>query len=468
MPQWVWSADMLEPVRNRPPVAVAAPATPSEKLRTHPVTVRNTTNSKRERAYCRLAVITYVKSIAGAGSISEAYRAFAANATCWEEGIRSGLPLEVTNALTTFNGIPSRNTVFEWIAKEKKEGIDALVPLWKGRTSNKEWRAAAVSIYEQPSKTSIAAVHRHLVEVDGYKVTYDEVRNYINQLGGARGKHGVARLGPKTHHFREKSYTSMHTKSIPPGDVYVADGNRLDAILAHPVTGKPWRPELTLILDLGSRFCPGWRLDEFEGAQSVHETLAETIARWDHQPHTFHTDNGSGYVNKNNDDETVGFLSTLGIRHKKSIPGNAHGKGWVERFFRIIKEDFLKVEFSMFYVGSDMSPDVEKQVFALANSGRIQLPSVSEFAARFNDWLDRKAKRPHPEHPETTPAELWETRKPSPPHMNLGELLRRRVELTVRRARITHGKREYTHEALYECSRRPKTDHVERGIPAQN
>lgn len=132
-----------------------------------------------------------------------------------------------------------------------------------------------------------------------------------------------------------------------------------------------------------------------------------------------------------------------------AIPGNPHGKGWVERFFRIVKDDFLKLWRPQFYCGDDMAAEALNHTVREVKAGRLALPTLAEFAADFNAWLLRYAHRPHPEDKRVTKIELWSQLVPIPPTASVTELKRQAVELTVRRASVKHGKREYKHAELH-------------------
>ena len=126
--------------------------------------------------------------------------------------------------------------------------------------------------------------------------------------------------------------------------VLAADGYCADVYLAHPLTGGLWRPELTVCIDVRSGFVPWWRADEHEGTYAVQNMWAECFAKWNHVPPFLYVDNGSGHKNRLMSDDMTGFYARAGIQQIiHAIPGNPHGKGWLERFFRSMRDDFLKL-----------------------------------------------------------------------------------------------------------------------------
>lgn len=346
---------------------------------------------------------------------------------------------------------PTRSTICAWCADYKAEGLEALLPDHKGRViESAAWWGPALEYYNNPSKPDMSAVYRLLLEVEGFAVTYDQVRHYLSSVPAMLGRNSPARIGKNLYRLTEKAYIRRSTEHALAGDVYVADGYRADVYLQHPVTGDPtWRPELTVGMDLRSRVIVGWRADEHEGTIAVQNMWAEAFARHNHVPPFLYVDNGSGYKNKLMSDEATGFYARSGIQQIiHAIPGNPHGKGWIEQFFRIMKDDFLKLWRPEFYCGHDMAAELQQATVREAKAGRIQAPTLQEFTEAFNAWLVRYENRPHPEDKSVTRIELWNHLVPIPPHATLHELKRQVATLTVRRACVTHGKRAYGHPDL--------------------
>ena len=410
---------------------------------------REATERARQTALQRETVVAYVRQQMDVGvtqnnAVAEMLSRLAAGT----------LALHYTNALAgsakAGRSAPSRSVICAWCTAYREGGVNALLPEHKGRVVDAAaWYGPALEYFNQPSKPDMAAVHRQLVEVDGFTVSYDQVRSYLNSVPAMYGRYSPARLGRNLYRLTEKAYIKRSTANALPGDVYVADGYRADVYLAHPVTGDLWRPELTVIIDLRSRVVVHWRADEHEGTYAVQNTWAEAFARWNHVPPFIYVDNGSGYKNALMSDEVTGFYARAGVQQIiHSIPGNPHGKGWVERTFRIVKDDFLRLWQPAFYCGDEMADEVRNRVVREVKAGRLQLPTLADFAHAFNAWLERHHGRPHPEDKHVTRAELWAQLVPLPPHASVTELKRQAVTLTVRRGGVQHGKRLYRHPEL--------------------
>lgn len=352
---------------------------------------------------------------------------------------------------------PSKSTIAEWVKIVRNGGGKAeLLEQHKGRVLKEQpaWWGPALEYYNQPGNTEMAVVWRLLTEVEGFAVSYDQVRTYLNGIPAMLGRHSPARIGKKLYRLTERQYIRRCTERCQAGDVYVADGYMADVFLFNPVSGKlMWRPELTICMDLRSRFIPGWRMDEHEGTTAVQNLWAETFARWNHVPLMLYVDNGSGHKNKLMSDAVTGFYVRHNIEVIHAIPGNPHGKGWIERFFVEVKRDFLKVWRPAFYCGDDMNDEARAETRNRAEKdfkeGKINPPTPQEFAVAFNAWLERYHQRQHPEDKTKTKAALWGALSPLPPQADLLEMKRQAVTLTVRRASVKHGQVEYGHPDLH-------------------
>lgn len=349
---------------------------------------------------------------------------------------------------------PSVKTIAQWCKDYKDAGCNpvGLLTEHKGKVVKpQDWWALACSHYNQPSKPSYMAVTRCLVNMYGFEVTVEQVKGYLQSLPAQYGQKGIARLGKNLHKLQQKAFKSRTTEHMLPGEIYAADGYSVDVYLAHPVSGGIWRMEMTAAIDVRSRYPVGWRADEHEGTVAVQGMWAEAITRWQHLPHSIYVDNGSGHKNKLMCDEVTGFYSRAGIEPIFAIPGNPHGKGWIERFFRTVRDDFLKTWKPQFYCGNDMAKEALDKTARDIQAGRLTLPSLAEFTHDFNLWLQSYVQRPHPEANAggRTIAQVWAELQPDRPVHSLVELKREQVTVKVRRARLLHDNREYTHADLY-------------------
>lgn len=129
------------------------------------------------------------------------------------------------------------------------------------------------------------------------------------------------------------TYVKRDWSLLQANDVWVGDGHSLKMKVQHPEHGRPFTPELTVIMDAASRFVVGWSLSYSESQLAVADALRHGISRHG-QPAIYYSDNGSGQTNKTFDADITGILPRLGIHHETGIPGNPQGRGIIERFMK--------------------------------------------------------------------------------------------------------------------------------------
>lgn len=411
---------------------------------------REATDRARQVALAREGVVLYVRGLTDSG-ITQNNAVMLMLSRSDAGSLPSHVAISLAGSAKAGRSTPARSAICEWCAQYREGGIHALLPEHKGRVvESAGWWGPALEYFNSPSKPDMAAVHRRLMEVDGIAVSYDQVRDYLNSVPAMYGRNSPARLGRNLYKLTEKAFIRRSVLCALPGDILAADGYCADVYLAHPLTGGLWRPELTVSIDVRSGFVPYWRADEHEGTYAVQNMWAEAFSRWNHTPIFLYVDNGSGHKNRMMSDENLGFYKRAGIVEViHALPGNPHGKGWIERFFRSVKDDFLKMEFPRFYCGADAAPEPLRHVVREVNAGRLAPPTLAEFTEKFNAWLMRYHNRPSPAEPKRTRAEVWGELQPIPPSESCKELKRQATLLTVRRASIKHYKREYGHPELH-------------------
>lgn len=366
------------------------------------------------------------------------------------------LPWHVSKALASASvgqrGMPQRSAICRWCQKYEQGGVDGVIKNHKGN-SRKDggWEAKAVEIYSQPTKPSMAAVHRDLCRIWAFDCTYEQVRSYLSALPAQLGKNSAARLGSHLYKQQQKAFVLRHTRNLKAGSIYMADGYRADVYLAHPVTGGLWRPEIMHVIDLKSRYLVGYRIMANEGGYDVMVGWAEIFERWNHVPPLLYVDNGSGYKNKLTELEDTSYYQRAGVQAViHSIPHNPKGKGHIERYHRIVRDDFLKTWQPAFYCGPDMAKEVLDKTARDIDSGKIAPPSLAQFIEAYNDWIANDYhRRPHPENKYVTRSQEWSALDPIAPHATAAEMARPMERRKVQRASVQLHSRRYQHPELH-------------------
>jgi len=346
---------------------------------------------------------------------------------------------------------PSKATLYRWVSAYDEQGMPGLVSNTKGRQrKDYGWEARALYWYQKPSKIAAATIANILIDEGFKQVSESRVRRYLNALpDDIKNK---KRIGSKFYRDTQMPTRLRNTEVIPVGGVYQGDGHTIDAYLAHPNTGKPWRPELTLWIDVRSRYIVGFYLTEAESSISTLLSLSKALIDYDHVPACLHIDNGSGFKSQMMNDESVGFYQRFNITTLFALPGNSKGKGQVERFFRTLRDGFDKQWDS--YCGDDMADEAIQRVLKNARQGKKPLPDVRDYLLALKDWIEGYHQRAHRGLDGKTPAELWAQLEHTPLHMPDTAVVRCQIKRTVTRGSIKLHKREYRHAELQPFNRR--------------
>lgn len=363
----------------------------------------------------------------------------------------------------------SRRTVYNW-KQARRSSLAALAPRQKQTLppSEQPWWGGFLSFYARPAKPDI----RHALDLyrdsldDPFQApSYDQVRRELaklNEIERHIGREGLLTLKSRL------AYVTRGTENLFPTTIYTADGKTFDAEVAHPVHGKPFRPEITSVLDVATRKCVGIAISLKENVIAVSEALRKaTVAHG--IPAIFYADRGPGYRNKALDADATGMMMALSITKMHSLPYNSQARGIIERFNGSVWNRLAK-EFPT-YIGADMDREVKQKTFRRTR-GDIRefgesrlLVSWEEFHERCQAAVDAYNDRPHDGLPKFTDPETGRTRHCSPNefwaiHQGNGwepvtvdghevdDLFRPYEVRTVRRALIEWNSNSYFHEAL--------------------
>ena len=341
-------------------------------------------------------------------------------------------------------------TLKRWISAYRSGGPAALLPRHTGRVRQQYgWEARATELYNRPSKPAYAAVAFALTAEGFEGATESRVKRYLKSLPATLGPQSPARVGQHLHKLRRQHFQRRHLDEVLVGEIYAGDGHTADCYVAHPNTGKPFRPELTAFIDIKSRFLAGWYFTESESAASTLFALSSAMTQHDHVPAWLYIDRGAGYRAHLLADESTGWYAKFAIEVIGAIPGNPHGKGWIERFFRTVRDRHDKFfGDGLVYCGDDMAPEINRRLSADLAAGRRRLPSFASYVESFRRFIDAYHATPMEALDGATPAEVWRGLQPVRLEMPAQAVLRPRQEATVQRQTVRLHNRFYYHEAL--------------------
>lgn len=302
--------------------------------------------------------------------------------------------VEVANDRKTADRGLSERTLKRWLATwraaDRNEG--ALAPLrQRANLGMPDWAPAFLRCYQRPTKPSVAASYAEFQGTwKGELPSIHAIQRFLKKLSpealnvGRMSAQELKALKP----FRRRS-----TKNLFPGDVYTADGHKFDAEVINPLTGKPYRPEITTVLDVATRRVVGVSVGEAESAIGVLDALRDAVRECMFS--IFYVDNGSGFAN----DTVREVVDRLGGTMTHSLPYNSQARGLSERGHQTIWVRAAKKLTS--YIGADMDKHAGTKVHRigrkqLRQTGRSQLiPGFGVFMAGLEQEIADYNGAPH-------------------------------------------------------------------------
>lgn len=403
------------------------------------------TEDKRRTAELRAAIVAPLAKMVETGvSQNNAVRLFLARA---EGGL---LDPNTAHVLKALGADGSESTLKRYLRAYIQGGKAALLPAHTGRVrKDYGWEARAVEIYNRPSKPGFADVAWTLRGEGHAEATESRVKRYLKALPATLGEHSPARVGKHLHKLKRQGYQRRHLDEVLVGEIYAGDGHEIDCYLENPNTGGLYRPELTAFIDIKSRFVAGWYFTESESETSTMLAMSHAMLTYNHVPAWIYIDRGAGYRSKNLSDEALGWYAKFDIATIGALPGNPHGKGWIERWFRTLRDKHDKAFCEgMVYCGGDMAPETNRRLSTEVSKGKRKLPTVAQYVESFKKFLDQYHNEPKDVLGGRTPAQVWAELVPVPVSLDANAVMRLKKEATVQRQTVQIHKRQYFHEAL--------------------
>lgn len=351
----------------------------------------------------------------------------------------------------------SAPTLKRWLSAYLKDGKNALLPKHTGRVRQAyEWDIRAIALYNLPGKPGFADVSSKLIQEGFGDATESRVKRYLKALPATLGANSPARVGPHLHQLTRQKFQRRSLDEVLVGEIYAGDGHTSDCYVASPNTGKPYRLELTVWIDIKSSYIVGWWPSESESTVSTLFAMSHALRQHNHVPAWVYVDRGPGYRSKLLADQDTGFYSRFDIGVIGALPGNPHGKGWIERFFRTVRDKHDKFfAGGQVYCGDDMAPETNRRLSADLATGKRVLPSLRSYMDSFTAWLEHYHHSPQDKLGGRTPAQVWNELRPVPVEVSMDAIARPRAECTVQRQTVRLHNRFYYAEslALYDAAK---------------
>lgn len=185
------------------------------------------------------------------------------------------------------------------------------------------------------------------------------------------------------------------TTNLKPNDVWVIDGHSHKGKVRSFATGKPVKPEVTVVIDGCSRMVVGWSIGLAESAAEVMNAMRHGVSSYGN-PLLLYSDNGAGETALKLDHETLGVFTRLGIRHETGIPGNPRGRGIIERWW---KDNLIRIAGETeSFVGKQMDNSTKnlmyrkmESAFNALDKGKVLTPEQQKVIGSVPSWAQFEA-----------------------------------------------------------------------------
>lgn len=322
--------------------------------------------------------------------------------------------LEVANHRSGSRQLISRSTLYRWLDEKEKSGMEELAPQQIFRTyKTPAWAVKLLELYGQPQKPSLAYVIEELpnhLPDDIEAPSYSQARRFLKSLSPSKANKG--RMGQQEIK-KLKAYVQRDTKDLWSAAIYASDGHCFDAEVAHPRHGRPFRPEITTIIDVYSRKVVGWSVSLSENTWGILDAARHAF-QYHGIPDIWYVDRGKGFNNKTWDDDLTGLLARLEITKKNSLPYNSQARGIIERLHKTLWIPLAKS--FQHYVGQDMDRQARLKNYRLTQRdiNKANLIDWNAFLALAQAQIDAYNQKPHSTLPRIRDTETFKRRHLSP------------------------------------------------------
>lgn len=306
------------------------------------------TQNQRAVADARMSIVTYVQQLEQLQPRYKAIKYFCDQAKAGELPEHVQSLVKVANARNK-NGKSERTlsprTLNQWVldyekSKTPAERLQNLAPVQKREqdVSELKWMPAFLAIYRNTNGVNIAEAYmQYIAQQAEHYAEQPYMLEILPSLSAVR--RGLKKLNPYMRAIGRKTgaelralntYVKRDWSVLRANDVWVGDGHSMKMKVAHPDHGRPFIPELTLVMDTASRFIVGWSVSLAENCLAVADAIRYGVEKHG-IPAIYYSDNGGGEKNWMLDADITGILPRLGINHQTGIPGNPQARGIIER-----------------------------------------------------------------------------------------------------------------------------------------
>lgn len=298
------------------------------------------TENQRQVADARIAIVSEVLKVAQQPGFScaKAIRFIVDNLARSQLDERIVAMVETANAKKGNSRALSEITLKRWIAAFNKaqNAAERLLLLAPGKrqeikAEDINWLPEFLAQYRQSNGRPMTEAyedfvaewqHRHADEPYMLDImpSYDTIRRAMKKLPEV-----VKQKGRVTgSEYRQlEGFTRRDWSRMPVNYVWIGDGHGMKLKCAHPVHGRPFAPEVTFVIDGGTRFVVGWSLDLAENVFAVAGAIQHGI-RHHGKPFLYYSDMAETQMSMFGDSEQLHAL----IDRLDDIPDDELKKNW--------------------------------------------------------------------------------------------------------------------------------------------
>lgn len=338
--------DVQDEIKQK--LAVSVMTKPKSEVVAKPVNIDELTDKQRAIADARMAIVAYVKQLEQLHVRYKAIQYFC------EQAKQNTLPEHVQELVNIANArnkdgksnrTLSTRTLNQWVLDYEKcktpaERLQRLAPLQRREKELNElvWLPHFLAVYRNTNGVNIAEAYtQYISQAAEHYEDQPYMLEILPSLSAVR--RGLKKLNPYMRAIGRKTgaelralntYVKRDWSVLRANDVWVGDGHSMKMKVAHPDHGRPFIPELTLVMDTASRFIVGWSVSLAENCLAVADAIRYGVEKHG-IPAIYYSDNGGGEKNWMLDADITGILPRLGINHQTGIPGNPQARGIIER-----------------------------------------------------------------------------------------------------------------------------------------
>jgi putative transposase len=288
----------------------------------------------------RLVFIRLIEQAKGTHGVTAAIRTLVAKARTGQlpDTIQAIVPIaNKRSGSDTKKRTLAERTLYTWWGDYQRAGgkYAVLAPKAIEKSGLPPWAQYFLDEYRKPQKPSPAEALAAMIDILPAGIpapSIHQVNRFLkkySRLDIERGRKTGAELRA------QRSYIERDVSEFNPGDICLCDGHSFKAKVAHPVHGRPFKPEVCAVVDAASRVVWGWSAGLAESTFTVADAIRDAVTPREGKPACIpailYTDNGAGNTSEANADQITGLFPRLGITFKTGRPGNPQGRGRVER-----------------------------------------------------------------------------------------------------------------------------------------